>query len=178
MVKLHNIPHQLSQIHVCRRSWRNRIPSLEDYYASLCIVHVKEYKCTLSPLFLGSTVCSKGALGHHTCTCSLGIEYTYMYTCTVWRVACACTCSCWLDNELFSGVIIFVVFFNSSHWVHLCAGPAVCYQGGGYWPVWPHQVERGNHWTTRHSLWRWDFNLFKGVAPNCCLYMYFTCYCQ
>ena len=77
MVKLHNIPHQLNQIHVCRRSWRNRIPSLEDYYASLCIVHVKEYKCTLSPLFLGSTVYSKGALDHHTCTCTctLGIKY-------------------------------------------------------------------------------------------------------
>ena len=40
---------------VYRRSWRNRISSLEDYHASLGILYAKECKDT-PPLFLGSTV--------------------------------------------------------------------------------------------------------------------------
>ena len=47
VVKLHKLSHQLSPM--CRRSWRNRILSLEDYHVSLCILHAKECKGTLFP---------------------------------------------------------------------------------------------------------------------------------
>ena len=62
VVKFHKISHQLSQI--CRRFWRNKITSLEDYHASLCILREKELVQEYTSLFLCSTVVSAHATLH------------------------------------------------------------------------------------------------------------------
>ena len=82
---------------MCRRSWRNRIPNLEDYHASLGILHAKECKGTLSPLFLGSTVLNLLILHTHcrvTCyviACDISIMRILVVTPYRPSICVACT---------------------------------------------------------------------------------------